>query len=52
MLLQCMALVAKKLRVDADKTTAFVKEICLTWTVVYNVLNRKTLSGETFCYQN
>ena len=29
MLLQCMAIVAKKLRVDADKTTAFVKEICL-----------------------
>ena len=30
MLLQCMAIVAKKLRVDADKTAAaFVKEICL-----------------------
>ena len=26
MLLQCMAIVAKKLRVDADKTTVFVKK--------------------------
>ena len=31
--------------------TAFVKEICLLG-VVCKVLNRKTLSGETFCYQN
>ena len=26
MLLQCMAIVVKKLQVDADKTTAFVKK--------------------------
>ena len=50
MLLQCMAIVAKKLQVD-DKPTAFVKEICLLG-VVCKVLNRKILSGETFCYQN
>ena len=31
--------------------TAFVKEICLLG-VVCKVFNRKTLSGETFCYQN
>ena len=42
MLLQCMTIVAKKLRVDADKTTAFVKEIKVSWSVVCNVLNRKT----------
>ena len=33
MLLQCMAIVVKKLRVD-DKITAFVKEICLLGVVI------------------
>ena len=49
LVLQCVA-IAKKLRVD-DKIIAFVKEICLLG-VVCKVLNRKTLSGETFCCQN
>ena len=48
MLLQCMAIVAKKLRVDADKTAAFVKKICLLDCCMQRF--RKTLSGETFCY--
>ena len=50
MLLQCVAIVAKKLPVD-DKNNSVVKEICLLG-VVCKVLNRKTLSGETFCNQN
>ena len=49
MLLQCMAIVVKKLRVDADKTAAaFVKEICLLDCCMQRF--RKTLSGETFRY--
>ena len=47
MLLQIAAIVVKKLLVD-DKITACVKEICLLG-VVCKVLNRKILSGETFC---
>ena len=48
MLLQSAAIVAKKLLVD-DKITAFVKEIGLLG-LVCKVLNRKALSGETFCF--
>ena len=48
MLLQSAAIVVKKLLVDY-KITAFVKEICLLG-VECKVLNRKTLSGETFCF--
>ena len=48
MLLQCVAMVAKKLPVD-DKITASVRQICLL-VVVCKVLNRKTLSSETFCF--
>ena len=48
MLLQSVAIGAKKLLVD-DKITACVKEIYLL-DVVCKVLNRKTLSGETFCF--
>ena len=43
MLLQCAAMVAKKLPVD-DKITASVRKICLL-VVVCKVLNRKTLSN-------
>ena len=43
MLLQCAAMVAKKLPVD-DKITASVRQICLL-VVVCKVLNRKTLSS-------
>ena len=50
MSLQYVAIVAKKLHLD-DKITAFVKEIHLLG-VVCKVLDTKTLSGETFCYQN
>ena len=48
MLLQCAAIVAKKLPVG-DKITASVRQICLL-VVVCKVLNRKTLSSETFCF--
>ena len=48
MLLQRVAIVAKKLPLD-DKIAACVKEICLLG-VVCKVLNRKTLSVETFCF--
>ena len=48
MLLQSVAIGTKKLLVD-DNITAFVKEICLLG-VVCKVSNRKTLSGETFCF--
>ena len=34
--------------IDADKTAAFVKEICLLDCCMQRF--RKTLSGETFCY--
>ena len=47
-LLQRVAIVAKKLPLD-DKIAACVKEICLLG-VVCKVLNRKTLSVETFCF--
>jgi len=47
MLLQSMAIVAKKLPVD-EKITACVKQMCLQG-VVCKVSNRKKLSGETFC---
>ena len=47
MLLQSAAIGAKKSLADY-KITACVKEIYLLG-VVYKVLNRKTLSGETFC---
>ena len=42
MLLRSAAMVAKKLLVDE-------KQICLP-CVICNVLNRKTLGGETFCF--
>ena len=48
MLLQCAAMVAKKLPVD-NKITASVRQICLL-VAVCKVLNRKTLSSETFCF--
>ena len=48
MLLQSAAIGAKKSLADY-KITACVKEIYLLG-VVYKVLNRKTLSGETFCF--
>ena len=48
MLLRSVAIGEKKLLVD-DKITACVKEIYLLG-VVYKVLNRKTLSGETYCF--
>ena len=48
MLLQSPAIVAKKLLVD-EKITACVKQIFLQG-VVCNVLNRKTSSGEIFCF--
>ena len=41
-------MVAKKLLVD-DKITACVKQICLLGFIC-KVFNRKTLSGETFCF--
>ena len=47
MLLQSTEKVAKKLLVD-DKIAASVREICLA--IVWKFLNRKTLSGETFCF--
>ena len=47
-LLQRVAIVVKKLPLD-DKIAACVKEICLLG-VVCKVLNRKTLSVETFCF--
>ena len=50
MLLQSPAIIAKKLPVD-DKNNSVVKEICLLG-VICKGLNRKILSGETFCYQN
>ena len=50
MILQSAAIVAKKLPVD-DKNNSVVKEICLLG-VICKGLNRKILSGETFCYQN
>ena len=49
MILQSAATGVKKLLVD-DKITACVKEICLLLDVVCKVSNRKTLSGETFCF--
>ena len=48
MLLQSAAIGAKKSLADYE-ITACVKEIYLLG-VVYKVLNRKTLSGETFCF--
>ena len=48
MLLQCAAMVAKKLPVG-DKITASVRQICLL-VVVCKVLNRKTLSSKTLCF--
>ena len=45
---QSAAIGAKKSLADY-KITACVKEIYLLG-VVYKVLNRKTLSGETFCF--
>ena len=48
MLLQCAAMVAKKLPVD-DKITASVRQIRLQ-VVLCKVLNRKPLSSETFCF--
>ena len=50
MLLQSAAVVAKKLLWVEDKITALSKKCLLG--VVCKVLNRKILSGETFCYQN
>ena len=50
MLLQSAVIVAKKLPVD-DENNSVVKEICLLG-VICKGLNRKILSGETFCYQN
>ena len=41
--------VTKKLLVD-DKITACAKQVCLLGVVFYKVSNRKTLSGETFCF--
>ena len=41
--------VTKKLLVD-DKITACVKQACLLGVIFYKVSNRKTLSGETFCF--
>ena len=46
MLSQSAAMVAKKLQL-VDKITAWVKQTCLLG-VKCTVLNRKTLSGETF----
>ena len=48
MLLQSAAMAAKKLLVHY-KITARVKQICLLG-VVSKVLDRKTLSGETFWF--
>ena len=48
MLLQSAATGAKKFLVH-NKITAFAKEIVLLG-VVCKVSNRKTLSGETFCF--
>ena len=41
-------MIGKKLLVDG-KRTACLKQICLVG-VIWKVLNRKTLSGETFCF--
>ena len=48
MLLQSLAMVAKKLLVD-DQITPCVKQICHLG-VICKVSNRKTLFGETFCF--
>ena len=48
MLLQSMAMVAKKL-LRYDQVTPCVKKIYLLG-VICKVLNRKTLSSETFCF--
>ena len=48
MSLQSAATVAKKSLVG-NKMTACVKQICLLG-VICKVSNRKTLSGETFCF--
>ena len=48
MLLQSLAIVAKKLLVD-DQITPCVKQICHLG-VICKVSNRKTLFGETFCF--
>ena len=48
MFFQSAAMVAKKLLVD-DKITAWIKQICLLG-VTCKVLNKKTLSGKTFCF--
>ena len=48
MLLQSAAMAANKL-LENDKITAWIKQICLLG-VLCKVLNRKTLSGETFCF--
>ena len=47
-LLQCVAIVAKKLLVD-DKIAAFVNQMCLLG-VKSKVSNRRTWSGGTFCF--
>ena len=47
MLLQCLAMVAKKLLVDG-KITACVKQTCFLG-IIYKVSNRKTLSSGIFC---
>ena len=45
---QALEIAHKKLLVD-DKITACLKQICLLG-VIWKVSNRKTLSGETFCF--
>ena len=48
MLLQSAAMVAKKL-LENDKITAWIKQKFLLG-VLCKILNKKTLSGETFCF--
>ena len=45
---QALEIALRKLLVD-DKITACLKQICLLG-VIWKVSNRKTLSGETFCF--
>ena len=45
---QALEIALKKLLID-DKITACLKQICLRG-VIWKVSNRKTLSGETFCF--
>ena len=49
MLLQSMAMVAKKLLADEKNNSLCQTNICL-WGVICKVSIRKTLSGETFCF--